>query len=259
MDFYDVDKLWGGLGYRQKEKAERAHLHETAAAESLNNFEKKNIIGGRTGMRRRWRMQINREDMLELTRRMNISRNCFGRIAGAYMDGEGYVDGSFNTHFQKLSGADKTKHLQLAKTVLLSGTNTELRDYRFLPGDRAPGSIWQLLMALRGCELKNDALLLSLYEYMGERYRPGYPYGIYVFHGNYDVPLKGSDKVAQRESEEVYNFLVCALCPVSGAYEPGSPEWGFLFPAFSARSTDVDGIHIFSTGERHKEREKILF
>ena len=31
-------------------------------------------------------MRINREDMLELTRRMTIKRNCFDRIAGASMD-----------------------------------------------------------------------------------------------------------------------------------------------------------------------------
>lgn len=32
--------------------------------------------------------RINREDMLELTRRMTVKRNCFGRIAGAYLDEE---------------------------------------------------------------------------------------------------------------------------------------------------------------------------
>ncbi len=33
--------------------------------------------------------------MLELTRRMTVSRNCFSRIARVYMDEEGYVDDSF--------------------------------------------------------------------------------------------------------------------------------------------------------------------
>ena len=46
--------------------------------------------------------QINREDMLELTRRMTVKRNCFTRIAGGYMDEEGYVDGSFNRNFLAL-------------------------------------------------------------------------------------------------------------------------------------------------------------
>ncbi len=54
-------------------------------------------------------MHIDREDMLELTRRMTIARNCFNRVAGAYMDEEGFIDGSFNTHFLKLSPADKEK------------------------------------------------------------------------------------------------------------------------------------------------------
>lgn len=39
-------------------------------------------------------MHIDREDMLELTRRMTVSRNCFSRIAGAYMDEEGFIDGT---------------------------------------------------------------------------------------------------------------------------------------------------------------------
>lgn len=54
-------------------------------------------------------MNIDREDMLELTRRMTVSRNCFSRLAGAYMDEEGFVDGSFNTHFLKLNASDREK------------------------------------------------------------------------------------------------------------------------------------------------------
>ncbi len=40
--------------------------------------------------------EIRREDMLELTRRMTLKRNCSDRIAGAYFDEEGYVDGEKN-------------------------------------------------------------------------------------------------------------------------------------------------------------------
>lgn len=36
--------------------------------------------------------KINREDMLELTRRMTLKRNCFDRTAGAYLDGEGFME-----------------------------------------------------------------------------------------------------------------------------------------------------------------------
>ena len=69
---------------------------------------------------------INREDMLELTRRMTPARSSVSRIAGAYFDEEGYVDGTFYTHFLNLSPAEKSKHLNHAKIMLLSETNKEL-------------------------------------------------------------------------------------------------------------------------------------
>ena len=73
---------------------------------------------------------IKREDMLELTRRMTPARSSVQRIAGAYFDEEGYVDGTFNTHFLKLSQAERAKNLNLAKTILLSKTNEQLKEYK---------------------------------------------------------------------------------------------------------------------------------
>ena len=124
--------------------------------------------------------KINRGDMLGLTRRMTIKRNCFSRIAGAYMDEEGFVDGTFNTHFLKLSASDQTRNLAIAMA---------------------------------------------------------------------------SDKAELWESEEVYPFLMCAICPVSGDYEPGKPEYGFLFPAFKDRSGDEHRINIYHADALHPHRE----
>ena len=102
---------------------------------------------------------INREDMLELTRRMTPDRSSVSRIAGAYFDEEGYVDGTFNTHFLKLSPSERTKNLNLAKTLLLSKTNEELKDYKITAAEKKPGSIWQLLDGMKEAELKNDAFV----------------------------------------------------------------------------------------------------
>lgn len=188
---------------------------------------------------------IDREDMLELTRRMTLKRNCFTRLAGAYMDEEGYIDGTFNTNFLKLSSAEREKNLAVAKAIPFSAANVNLEEYGFSPEQEGPGSMWSLLMALKDCELKNDALLDLFYEIAGEKYHVGNPYAIYMFHGNYDVPRKGSDHESQRESEEVYQFLICAVCPLVGEYEPGAPMSGFLFPAFCGRSADIHRVNIF--------------
>lgn len=192
---------------------------------------------------------INREDMLELTRRMSASRTHLARLAGAYMDEEGYVDGTFHTNFLNLKGTERQLCLDIAKAIPFSETNRELIDYEI--SGMKPGSIWQLLYALRECELKNDALLLNLYEMIGEKYQPGYPYAIYVYYGVYDVPLKGADKEQLGESEEVYKYLVVALAKTDAEQTPELPEAGFLYPAFAGRSTELGKVNVF-----HKEGNK---
>ncbi len=205
--------------------------------------------------------KINREDMLELTRRMTLKRNCFSRIAGAYLDDEGYVDGTFNKHFQKLSSKDQQLNLNIAKAIPFSDTNVQLKEYVFKDADRKPGSMWQLLMALKECGLKNDAMLDVIYEEFGAKYQAEGSYAVYFFFGSYDVPLKANDKESLWESEEVYQFIICAVCPVSGDYEPGEPECGFLFPAFKDRSSDMNRINIFQADGKHgneRSREKTI-
>jgi len=198
---------------------------------------------------------INREDMLELTRRMTIKRNCFTRMAGAYLDEEGLVDGTFNIHFLKLLKKDQETNLNIAKAIPFAQTNVNLKRHRIEKENEKAGSTWQLLMALRDCELKNDALLDIFYEVVGEKYQSIHPYAVYFFHGSYDVPVKASDGESLWESEEVYKFIICAICPTHGDYEPGEPECGFLFPAFSDRSSDIHNIEIFNADEKHPHME----
>ena len=190
-------------------------------------------------------MKINREDMLELTRRMTLKRNCFSRIAGAYVDENGELIDSFNVSFKGLTDAEKQKHLGMAKAVPFARTNEELIDHRYDRAHRASGGIRRLMLAMKQCALKNDALMYTFYEYVAARYRSTDPYGIYVFHGAYDVPLKGMDKQSQWESEEVYEFLICVVCAIDGDYEPALPQSGFLFPTFTDRSSDAGGIAVY--------------
>ena len=200
---------------------------------------------------------IDREDMMELTRRMTPARTSMTRIAGCYVDGDGEFDGSFNTNFLNLSAAEKAKNLKLAKAVPFSGTNENLKDYKYPAASKKPGSMWQLLMAMKGCGLKNDALMETFYELAGECYKKKEPYALFVFHDRYDVPVKAEDKERLGESEEVYEYLICVFCPLAGEYEPGLPECGFLFPSFSRRSADLSRVLIYDEDAAHF-RGKIL-
>ena len=188
---------------------------------------------------------IHREDMLELTRRMTSARSSISRIAGAYYDEEGYIDGTFNTHFLKLSEAERKRNLELAKTILLT--------------DRKPGSIWQLLEGIRQSELKNDALLDTFYDLIGEQLKPSKSLACYLYFGQYDIPVKGSDREWMEGSEEVYTYLLCTVSPLTGEYEPGKPEFGFLYPTFCERTEDNGYINIFEEdSEKYMTLKKVF-
>ena len=188
---------------------------------------------------------INREDMMELTRRMNLARTSITRIAGCYVDSDAYVEGTFNTSFLKLKPGEKSKNLEIAKAIPFAETNRKLRRYRFTKEAGAPGQIRQLLMGMKSCGLKNDELMELFYELIAGCYQVEEPYAVYVFHDRYDIPAKGTDHERQWESQEMFEYIICAICPLEGDYEPGEPECGFLFPAFSDRSANMNCIDIF--------------
>ena len=185
---------------------------------------------------------LNRSDMLELTRRMIPARSSVDRIAGCYFDEEGCADGSFNTSFLGMPLSERAKNLKIAKVIPFSETNKQLQEIDFPGETKQSGDMMRLLAAIKECGLKNDALLETFYEVVGEKQPKGEPFAIVLFHGVYDIPRKGTDNAEQWESEEVYEYLICAICPVYGDYEKDEPVCGFLYPSFYDRS--VDWYHI---------------
>lgn len=51
-------------------------------------------------------------------------------------------------------------------------------------------------------------MIIDSYDYVGN-------YLILIFHDAYDVMTKTSDNDKLDESEEVYEYLLCAICPVN--------------------------------------------
>ena len=229
-------------------------------------------------------MMINRDDMLELTRRMTPSRNCFTRIAGAYTDQEREIGDTFNTRFLKLSSSEQARNLNLAKTIPFSRTNEQLKEYKFnktgvgsmmkrsasadrnmSPQSRTSslelrsGAMWQILMTLKDCGLQNDAMLDVFYEQVLNNFDGGNEIGTYIFmyHGTYDIPEKGSDGEYIYDGDEVYDFIICTAGGLIDEYEPDKPQFGFLYPAFVNRSGDENRIDIFHVDPAFPENDLI--
>jgi hypothetical protein len=120
-------------------------------------------------------------------------------------------------------------------------------------------------MGLRESALKNDELMDTFYDFIIDSYDYVGNYLILIFHDAYDVMTKTSDNNKLDESEEVYEYLLCAICPVTltkaalGYREDenrigprirdwvvGVPDTGFVFPAFTDRSTDIHSVLFYT-------------
>ena len=82
----------------------------------------------------------------------------------------------------------------------------------------------------------------------------------FLWLGYYYFLFKAADHESLWESEEIYEYIICAICPVSGDYEPGKPECGFIFPAFNSRTEDPDYIDIYQSNPDFPQKDllKIL-
>lgn len=188
---------------------------------------------------------IDRDDMLELTRRMTPERTCLRRMAGGYFDEEGELDNTFNIFFRNLSPADLKKNLEIAKAIPFGRTNDQLKEYAISGENMGPNSFYKLLQGIRSCRLENDLLMEVLYEQMSLHYVSDGPFAVTVFHGVYDIPRKGSDKQFLSDSENVYEFIIGSVCPLIDEYEMGEPAFGFLYPAYAERSAILNAVDIY--------------
>ena len=84
------------------------------------------------------------------------------------------------------------------------------------------------------------------YQQIADGFPVDYEYAVFVFHGVYDIPVKTKDKEWLEGSEEIYDFIICTVSPLKTQYEPEKPVFGFLYPAFSDRSSDENRIDIFN-------------
>lgn len=121
-------------------------------------------------------------------------------------------------------------------------------------------------MKLLQSGLQDDALLEEFYDKIIESYPYPENYFIILVHDAYDIPKVTADGVENFDaSEDVYDYLLCSVCPVK-LTKPGlcynaetnhiqdrirdwlvqPPEFGFLFPAFNDRNTDIHSLLYYS-------------
>ncbi len=217
---------------------------------------------------------MNKKEILELKRRFKKDEATFTRLVGCYVDGNRNKICTFGGKFLTLEEEEYYKYLDIANKALSGTYGNNLLDLSFPREEEEVGGRQQILMALRETKLEDEALLDTYYDLVIDTYDHAGNYLILLYHDTYDVMTRTTDNDNLDESEEVYSYLICAICPVDlskpglGYLENeqrignrvrdwvvGAPDTAFLFPAFNDRSTDIHATLFYTknTKEPHSE------
>lgn len=217
---------------------------------------------------------MNKKEILELKRRFKKDEASFTRLVGCYVDGNRNKICTFGGKFLTLEEEEYYKYLDIANKALSGTLGNNLLDLSFPREEEEVGGRQQILIALRETKLEDEALLNTYYDLVIDTYDHPGNYLILLYHDTYDVMSRTTDNDNLDESEEVYSYLICAICPVDlskpglGYLENeqrignrirdwvvGAPDTAFLFPAFNDRSTDIHATLFYTknTKEPHSE------
>lgn len=217
---------------------------------------------------------MNKKEVLELKRRFKKEAATFTRVCGCYVDGNHNKVCKFGNTFLNLEEDEFYKYLEIANKALSGTIGNNLLELKFPIEEEEVGGRQHILMALRASKLEDENLLDTFYDLVIDTYDHAGNYLIVLFHDAYDVMSRTSDNNNLDESEEVYEYLICAICSVDlskpglGFLEEehrigprvrdwvvGAVDTAFLFPAFNDRSTDIHSTLFYTknTKEPHSE------
>lgn len=217
---------------------------------------------------------MNKKEVAELKRRLKKEGCSIQHMCGCYVDAEKNKLVKFSQKFLNLEEEEFFKYLEIASKSLSGTLGNNLLELEFPLDEEAVGGRQQILMALRASKLEDEALLDTYYDLIIDTYDYVGNYLITLYYDVYDVPMKGTDELAMDESDEVYEYLLCCICPVAlskpglgylegehriGArirdWVVGATETAFLFPAFNGRSTDIHSTLVYTKNAKEPHTE----
>ena len=214
---------------------------------------------------------MEKKEVLELKRRLKKETCTISKLAGCYVNSSKEKVVTFTDDFFGLSDEEIFKYLEIANKTLSGTVGNNLMELAF--PEEADG-MQKSMLALKNSKLSDDAILDGFYDRVISSFKYEGHYLILLFYDIYDVPKKTTDGMKLDESEEVYDYIICSICPVrlskaglgyienENKIAPRIRDWivdatdtGFIYPAFSDRSTDIHHVMVYAKkpADPHKE------
>ena len=217
---------------------------------------------------------MRKKDILELKKRFKKDHCTFTKMCGCYVNGKKNILLKFRETFLNLEEDDYFKYLEIAKKVLSGTIENNILELNFELNEEHVNEKQLEFMKLKNSQLKDDLLLDDFYNSIINNYDYEGNFLILIFHDAYDIITKTKDNAKLDESEEVYEYILCAICPVElskaglryfeeeNSIKSRTRDWvveapsnGFVFPGFINRTTDVNSIMYYTKNAKDTHPE----
>ena len=202
---------------------------------------------------------MNKKEISELRRRFKPEKNNISQVHGCYVNGKGEVISYIDESLRTMPQEEAEKYLSLLGKALSGTPGKNLIDVVFSTAQVMDSDEHRRLMGLRDSKLQDGEIRQEFYQKVIDSLDMGDSnYLILLAHDSYDVPSRDRNGDKQDDSDTVFSYILCCVCPVKDGktelgYCPGEnefhncvpsqlvaqPELGFLFPAFDDRAANI--------------------
>ena len=213
---------------------------------------------------------MNQKEVRELRRRWTSDKTAVTGIYGYYINaGTREIIAQTEESLGLMGEEEQEKYLSLLRRCLSGTLGKNLLDVSFTTEAVREGEEQALLSALCASGLKDETARMRLVDKLVETVEQEEEnYLILLAAESYDVPWKSKDDTVMEDaSETVFRYFLCAVCPVKGGkvqlgydadlrefhtflptHTVSSPEFGFMYPAFDGRRSNIYGALYYVKG-----------
>lgn len=196
----------------------------------------------------------------ELKKQLKITNCNITRIRGCYVNSKKEKAAYIDENYLNIPEEEQHKYLEIFKKTLSGGIGKNLMDMSFEDENKKKS-----LLVLRDTSLSNEDVVNAFYDNIIESIDYVGNFLVLLADQVYDVPTKAEDGMKLGESDTVYHYITCSICPVElskpglGYFEDikefhtadryfmvNMPIMGFLYPAFNDRMEDREVIVLYS-------------
>lgn len=201
---------------------------------------------------------MNIKEVAEIRRRYRPDRSNITHVRGCFVNEQKEIISEFDQSIGMMNEDDAEQMLKLLRKTLSGSIGRNLLDIGFSTKQVSEGEEYALLKKLRDSELRDADSVKTLYSKIIENLSIEGNYLILLAYDRYDVFKYAADGEKKEESDEIFSYILCSVCPTKDGkptlsyYMPNNsfrsigadtvltaPELGFMFPAFDDRTTNI--------------------